>query len=105
MSVLWKQGMYRKKSKNALVVKHPDFYYDFTANGDRDMLDFAEFCRFRPFCQKRKATIYRAKYGNTEQIREVKTYDKSNVRLLRQESRSFRPILRSFGIIPNNAAR
>jgi len=35
-----------------LVVKRPDFYYDFTTNGDRNMRIYAEFCRFRPILSK-----------------------------------------------------
>ena len=36
----------------SLVVKHLDFYYDFTTNDDRDMRIYAEFCRFRPILSK-----------------------------------------------------
>lgn len=35
-----------------LVVKHPDLYYDFTTNDDRDMRIYAEFCRSRPILSK-----------------------------------------------------
>ena len=103
MSVLWKQGMYRKKSKNALVVKHPDFYYDFTANGVRNLQNIAPFCQIGS--KKKIMPISLAKQGKIGQIREENAYVSYYVRLLRKESRSFRPILRSFGIIPNHAAR